>query len=57
MNPVDKIKKQRYQVEMKIIGFEEKLKRNKLTKNEEKELEFLKRKDKELTDKIDSLTT
>lgn len=56
MNLIDKIKKQRYETEMKIISLEDKLKRSKLSKNEEKELEFLKKKDIELNRKIESLT-
>ena len=56
MNQIDKIKKQRYETEMKIIAMEDKLKRIKLTKNEEKELEFLKKKAIELNHRIESLT-
>lgn len=56
MNQIDKIKKQRYETEMKIIALEDKQKRSKLSKNEEKELEFLKRKDIELNERIKSLT-
>jgi hypothetical protein len=56
MNLIDKIKKQRYETEMKIISLEDKLKWSKLSKNEEKELEFLKKKDIELNRKIESLT-
>ncbi len=56
MNQIDKIKKQRYETEMKIIALEEKQKRSKLSKNEEKELEFLKRKEQELNLKIENLT-
>ena len=56
MNQIDKIKKQRYETEMKIIALEDKRERSKLSKNEEKELEFLKRKDIELNEKIESLT-
>jgi hypothetical protein len=56
MNQIDKIKKQRYETEMKIIALEDKQKRSKLSKNEEKELAFLKRKTIELNTKIESLT-
>jgi hypothetical protein len=56
MNQIDKIKKQRYETEMKIIQMEDKKKRSKLSKNEEKELEFLKRKALDLNEKIESLT-
>jgi len=51
---VDKLKKQRFEISMKIIQIEDKLKRTKLSKNEEKELEILKQKEKELDTKINS---
>ncbi len=56
MNQLDKIKKQRYETEMKIIALEDKLRNTKLSRNEEKELEFLKKKALELNKKIESLT-
>jgi hypothetical protein len=56
MNQIDKIKKQRYETEMKIIALEDKQKKNKLSKNEEKELDFLRKKAIELNKKIESLT-
>jgi hypothetical protein len=56
MNQIDKIKKQRYEAEMKIIQLEDKQKRTKLSKNEVKELEFLRRKTDELNRKIELLT-
>jgi len=56
MNQIDKIKKQRYESEMKIITLEDKSKRSKLSKNEEKELEFLKKKVLEFNQRIASLT-
>lgn len=55
MKQIDKIKRQRFETEMKILHLEEKSLRSKLSKNEEKELEFLKRKTEELNHKIDSL--
>lgn len=55
MDQLDKIKRQRYQSEMKIIALEDKLKRSKLSKNEEKELEFLKKKVLEFDHRISSL--
>jgi hypothetical protein len=56
MNQIDKIKKQRYETEMKILVLEDKQKRSKLSKNEEKELEFLRKKVIEFNDRIISLT-
>jgi hypothetical protein len=53
---IDKLKKQRYDISMKIIRVEEKQKRGKLSKNEEKELEILKHKEEELDTKIKSLS-
>jgi len=55
MKQIDKIKRQRYETEMKILHLEEKSGRAKLAKNEEKELEFLRRKSEELDKKINSL--
>jgi hypothetical protein len=55
MKPIEKIKRQRYNAEMKIIQLEEKLKHAKLSKNELKELEFLKKKTAELEIKIASV--
>lgn len=57
MKKIDKLKKQRYDISMKIIiRVEEKQKRGKLSKNEEKELEILKHKEEELDTKIKSLS-
>lgn len=56
MKKVDKLKKQRYDISMKIIGLETKQERSKLSKNEEKELIILKNKEKELNNRIDSVT-
>lgn len=56
MNQIDKIKKQRYETEMRIIHLEDKQKRTHLSKNEVKELEFLKKKAEELNRKIESIT-
>jgi len=53
---VDKLKKQRFEISMKIIQLDDKLKRSKLSKNEEKELEILKYKEQELDNKISSLS-
>ena len=53
MKKVDKLKKQRFEISMKIIQIEDKLKRSKLLKNEEKELEILKNKEEELDTKIE----
>ncbi len=56
MKKIDKLKKQRYDISMKIIRVEEKQKQGKLSKNEEKELEILKHKEEELDTKIKSLS-
>ncbi|MCD4789876.1 MAG: hypothetical protein K8R37_07725 [Bacteroidales bacterium] len=56
MKKVDKLKKQRYDISMKIIALETKQERSKLSKNEEKELIILKNKEKELNNRIDSVT-
>jgi hypothetical protein len=56
MKQIDKIKRQRFETEMKIINLEERQKRHKLTKNEEKELEFLNKKKAEFDNRIESLT-
>lgn len=56
MKKTDKLKKQRYDISMKIISIEDKQKRGKLSKNEEKELEILKNKEEELDTKIKSLS-
>lgn len=56
MKKIDKLKKQRYDISMKIIVLETKQERNKLSKNEEKELIILKNKEKELNNRIDSIT-
>lgn len=53
---IDKLKKQRFEISMKIIQIEDKLKKSKLSKNEEKELEILKHKEEELDNKIESLS-
>ncbi|MCD4729795.1 MAG: hypothetical protein K8R74_04280 [Bacteroidales bacterium] len=56
MKKVDKLKKQRFEISMKIIQIEDKRKRSKLSKNEEKELEILKTKEEELDTKIESFS-
>jgi len=53
---IDKLKRQRYEIEMKILNLEAKLKASKLSKNEEKELEILTSKAEEINDRIDSLS-
>jgi hypothetical protein len=55
MKQIDKIKHQQYGTEMKIIALEEKQKQSKLSKNEEKELEFLRTKLTGLEYKIESM--
>lgn len=55
MKQADKIKRQRFEAEMKIIELEERQKHHKLTKNEEKELEFLKKKTTEFDKKLETL--
>lgn len=52
MKKVDKLRHQRYEVEMKILQLEFKQKRQKLTKNEWSELEILKQKEAELNIRI-----
>ena len=54
MKKLDKLKRQRYQVSMKIIELETKAEKSKLSKNEEKELEILKNKEKDLDNRIDN---
>jgi len=56
MKKIDKLKKQRYNISIKIIELETKQVRSKLSKNEEKEIIILKDKEKELNNRIDSLT-
>ena len=53
---VDKLKKQRFEISMKIIQIEDKQERSKLSKNEEKELKILKTKEEELDTKIESFS-
>ena len=52
---IDKLKKQRYEVSMKIISFESKAKIKKLSKNEEKEFEIIQELEKNLDKKIEEL--
>ncbi len=56
MKKVDKLKKQRFEISMKIIQIEDKLQKSKLSKNEEKELQILKNKELELDNKIEALS-
>jgi len=55
MKKGDKLKRQRYEISMKIINLEAKSEVKKLSKNEEKELEILKHKEAELNEKIDNI--
>ena len=55
MKKADKLKKQRYEISMRIIELESKAKIKSLLKNEEKELEILKSKESELTTRITKL--
>ena len=55
MKKIDKLKKQRYDISMKIIQLESKQTKSKLSKNEEKEFEILKNKENDLNLKIDNL--
>ena len=56
MKKIDKLKKQRYEVSMKIISLESKEKTKKLSKNEEKEFEIIREMEKNLDKKINELT-
>ena len=56
MKKIDKLKKQRYEVSMKIISFESKAKIKELSKNEEKEFEIIRDLEKNLDKKITELT-
>jgi hypothetical protein len=53
---LDKLKKQRYEVSMKIISLESKAKIKKLSKKEEKEFEIIRELEKSLDKKINDLT-
>ncbi|MEZ5083836.1 MAG: hypothetical protein R2750_10360 [Bacteroidales bacterium] len=55
MKKLDKLKKQRYEISMRIIDLEAKIKFKPLSKNEEKELEILKIKESELDERIENL--
>ena len=52
MKKVDKLRHQRYGIEMKILQLEFKQKREKLSKNELSELEILRQKESELDQRI-----
>ncbi len=56
MKKIDKLKKQRYEVSMKIISLEAKSKIKKLSKKEEKEYEIIQELEKNLDKKINELT-
>ena len=53
MKKLDKLKRQRYEISMKIIQFEARLKS--LSKSELKTLEILRQKESELNARIDNL--
>ena len=55
MKKEDKLKKQRYEISMKIIELESKSRVHKLQKNEVKELEILKQKESELNERIENI--
>ena len=52
MKKIDRLKRQRYEISMKIIEMEDKLAKNMLSKNEEKEFEILKQMKEKLDLKI-----
>jgi len=54
MKKLDKLKKQRYDISMKIIQLESKQAKSKLLINEEKELIILKNKEEDLNSRIDN---
>ena len=56
MKKIDKLKKQRYEISMKIIQIESKQKISKLSKNEEKELAIIKHKEEDIDTKIELLS-
>ena len=56
MKKIDKLKKQRYEVSMKIISLEAKSKIKKLSKKEEKEYDIIQELEKSLDKKINELT-
>jgi len=52
MKKMDKLKKQRYEVSMKIISLESKKEAGNISKKEEKELEIIREIEKKLDSKI-----
>jgi len=56
MKKEDKLRKQRYDISMRIINLETKEKRMKLTKNELSELDILRDKEIKLNEQIKSLS-
>jgi hypothetical protein len=52
MKKIDKLKKQRYDISMRIISLEAGAKSHKLKANQQKELEILKEKEQQLDDEI-----
>lgn len=55
MKKSDKLKRQRYEGEMKIIELEVLEKAGNLTRNQEMQLQILRKKVEELTDRLDNL--
>ncbi|MCB2220182.1 MAG: hypothetical protein KQI35_07280 [Bacteroidetes bacterium] len=55
MKKIDKLKRQRFEISMKIIEIESKIKVSKKTINLEKELTILKEKENTLTKRIEEL--
>ncbi|MCK5838888.1 MAG: hypothetical protein KAG99_03520 [Bacteroidales bacterium] len=55
MKKIDKLKHQRYEISMKIIELETKMKRAKLSKNEEEELRIIKDKEEQLNQRIQEI--
>lgn len=56
MKQVDRLKKQRYQIEMKMLNMEEREKKNSLSKNEKEELNILRKKKEKLDAQIEKLS-
>ncbi len=52
---LDKLKRQRYEISMKIIALETKAQKSKLNKNELKELEILQTKEVDLENRINNM--
>lgn len=54
MKKIDKLRRTRYEISMKIIQLEAKMESGELTKNEEKEITILRKKEEELDIKIEN---